>query len=73
MYTNATFYKKEGRGGEGKEGELKCYIQTDRHTYRLSDEAGPRRAFAPKNDTVFSLVKKQTKTELYKVPNFQMG
>ena len=23
-------------------------IQTDRHTYRTSDEAGPRGAFAPK-------------------------
>ena len=33
--------------------QLKCYIltytHTDRHTYRPSDEAGPRGAFAPKN------------------------
>ena len=48
---------EEGRGGEGWWGEgwggdgreLKCYIQTDRQTYRTSDEAGPRGAFAPKN------------------------
>ena len=29
----------EGRGGLGKRGELKCYIHTDIHTYRPSDEA----------------------------------
>ena len=44
----------EGREGEGRGRELKCYRQTyrhtDRHTDRLSDEAGPRGAFAPKND-----------------------
>ena len=38
--------------GEGRGGELKCFIQTyrqtDRQTYRTSDEAGPRGAFAPK-------------------------
>ena len=34
----------EGRGGERRGGELKCY----RQTYRTSDEAGPRGAFAPK-------------------------
>ena len=40
-----------GRGGVGRGGggELKCYRQTDRQTYRTSDEAGPRGAFAPKN------------------------
>jgi len=28
---------------------LHTYIHTDRHTYRASDEAGSREAFAPKN------------------------
>ena len=41
----------------GRGGELKCYIQTDRHTdrytYRPSDEVGPRGAFAPKNPLTF--------------------
>ena len=32
-------------GGERRGGELKCY----RQTYRASDEAGPRGAFAPNN------------------------
>ena len=40
------------RGGEGREGELKCYIYTDRHTNRPSNEAGPIGAFAPKNRKV---------------------
>ena len=35
---------KNSGGGEGREGELKCY----RHTEKPSDEAGPRGAFAPK-------------------------
>ena len=43
----------EGWGGEGSGGELKCYIHTyiltDIQTDRASDEAGPRGAFAPKN------------------------
>ena len=41
-----------GRCGGGEVGrwggELKCYIHTDIHTYRPSDEAGCRGAFAPK-------------------------
>ena len=45
----------EGRGGEGRGRrgeELKCYRHTairhtDIQTYRPSDEAGPRGAFAP--------------------------
>ena len=36
----------EGGGGEGREGELNV---TYRQTYRASDEAGLRGAFAPKN------------------------
>ena len=38
-----------GEGRDGRKGELKCYRHTDIQTYRPSDEAGPRGAFAPKN------------------------
>ena len=30
-------------------------IQTDRHTYRASDEAGPRGAFAPNNKSLLKV------------------
>ena len=43
----------ERRGGERRGGELKCYIHTYRQTYRASDEAGPRGAFATKNCMYF--------------------
>ena len=42
-------------GGEKGRGAkvLQTYRHTDRHTYRPSDEAGPRGAFAPKNTVVY--------------------
>ena len=47
-------YSTEFRGGE-----LKCYIHTDRQTYRPSDEVGCRGAFAPKNARLFEKASKK--------------
>ena len=46
----------EGRGEKGRGVKiLQTYIHTDRQTYRASDEAGPRGAFAPNNQIKYCI------------------
>ena len=48
--------------GEERRGELKCNLHTDIHTYRPSDEAGCRGAFAPKNTILERFLRNLPKT-----------